>query len=169
MFTTIYETQTCDWPSFSRFTRKSIQLHDSIVVSSTSDSNTYIRIYKSHVSVFVWYTTSVLNLWIRRDIKIRNIAWYNYVNLNQNRNLLWRQGLKCIKAARLRARRETRRSSIFCSRLHRFQLVWEEFRKASAVAESGIWLLTSLHISSFKICHCFLELLLAAAANLAAQ
>ena len=44
-------------------------------------------------------------------------------SLDQNQNLLWRQGLKCIKVAWLRARRETRRGSIFCSRSHRFHLV----------------------------------------------
>ena len=71
-------------------------------------------------------------------------------SLDQNQNLLWRQGLKCIKVAWLRARRETRRGSIFCSRSHR--LCEKNLEKASAVAESGIWLLTFLHIYNIKSC-----------------
>ena len=61
-------------------------------------------------------------------------------SLDQNQNLPWRQGLKCIKVAWLRARRETRRGSIFCSRSHRFHLVWKEFRKS--LSRSWVWNLT---------------------------
>ena len=48
--------------------------------------------------------------------------------------------LKCIEAAWLSARGETRRGGIFCSWSHRFHLVWKEFRKR--LSRCWVWNLT---------------------------